>query len=69
MNPNLLLDPLLCETVEARQRGLLEAARIAERVTGAWRSPPPILLRVVARPAFRFLRRYSNVAKYKFSVE
>jgi len=55
MNPNLLLDPLLCKTVEARQRGLLEAARIAERVTGAWRSPPPILLRSVAQSALRFL--------------
>lgn len=55
MNPNLLLDPLLSEMLAARQRGLLEAARIAERVTGAWRSPPPILLRVVARPALRFL--------------
>lgn len=69
MNPNLLLDPLLWEMIEARQRGLLEAARMAERVTGAWRSPPPIVLPMVARPALRFLRRYSSVAEYKFSVE
>lgn len=40
MNPNLLLDPFLCETVEAHQRELLETARVAEPVTVVGRGPP-----------------------------
>src|SRR5262245_59746379 len=52
MNPNLLLHPLLCETVEARHRELLETVCVAEAATGAWgeapengpRSTPPILV-------------------------
>src|SRR5262245_44257301 len=34
MNPNLLLDPLLCEIVEAHRRELLETARAPQPVNG-----------------------------------
>jgi len=37
MNPNPLLDPLLCETVEAHQRDLLETARITWVAASDWK--------------------------------
>ena len=46
MNPNPLLDPLLCETVEAHQRALLETARVSWVSASDWKCTGPGWLRL-----------------------